>query len=82
MDAESDLGKASALCPVNVPQDERVIVKGVKEPLSVKLALSNSFGFGGHNSAVMFAPYHPDGVHAAIEAAGSSQHKNGGAASQ
>lgn len=28
-----------------------------KEKLDVKVALSNSFGFGGHNASVVFAPY-------------------------
>jgi len=27
----------------------------------IKAALSNSFGFGGHNSTLVFAPYHPEG---------------------
>lgn len=27
------------------------------EPLKVKVALSNSFGFGGHNATVVFAPF-------------------------
>jgi len=44
-----------------------MIVRGTKERLKVKVALSNSFGFGGHNSSIPFAPYHPDGVAAAIE---------------
>jgi len=32
-------------------------VAGVMQELSVKVALSNSFGFGGHNSTVTFAPF-------------------------
>jgi 3-oxoacyl-[acyl-carrier-protein] synthase II len=28
---------------------------------SIQAALSNSFGFGGHNSTLVFAPYHPEG---------------------
>ncbi|XP_024516335.1 3-oxoacyl-[acyl-carrier-protein] synthase II, chloroplastic isoform X2 [Selaginella moellendorffii] len=34
-----------------------VIVGANKQKLDVKVALSNSFGFGGHNSSVIFAPY-------------------------
>ncbi|PNH04041.1 3-oxoacyl-[acyl-carrier-protein] synthase I, chloroplastic [Tetrabaena socialis] len=30
------------------------VVSGVKQQHAVKVALSNSFGFGGHNSSVIF----------------------------
>ncbi len=33
------------------------IVRGAAKPHSVNVALSNSFGFGGHNSTLVFAPY-------------------------
>ncbi|XP_042429937.1 3-oxoacyl-[acyl-carrier-protein] synthase II, chloroplastic-like isoform X1 [Zingiber officinale] len=33
------------------------LVSSRKERLDVKVALSNSFGFGGHNSAILLAPY-------------------------
>ena len=33
------------------------IVRSVEEH-KVDVALSNSFGFGGHNSSLLFAPYH------------------------
>lgn len=32
-------------------------VAGSAKPLEVEVALSNSFGFGGHNSTLVFAPY-------------------------
>ncbi len=35
------------------------LVPNVAKPHKVKVALSNSFGFGGHNSTLVFAPYHP-----------------------
>jgi len=35
-------------------QDPSLMVRGTKEPLKVKVALSNSFGFGGHNSSILF----------------------------
>ncbi len=35
------------------------VVPNVAKPHKVTGALSNSFGFGGHNSALIFAPYHP-----------------------
>uniref|UniRef100_A0A7N2N6F5 beta-ketoacyl-[acyl-carrier-protein] synthase I n=1 Tax=Quercus lobata TaxID=97700 RepID=A0A7N2N6F5_QUELO len=38
-------------------QDKNVLVGPKKERLNVKAALSNSFGFGGHNSSIIFAPY-------------------------
>lgn len=37
--------------------DLRHIVGATKEKLDIKVALSNSFGFGGHNSSILFAPY-------------------------
>ncbi|XP_020269626.1 3-oxoacyl-[acyl-carrier-protein] synthase II, chloroplastic-like [Asparagus officinalis] len=37
--------------------DMKVLVGSKKERLDVKVALSNSFGFGGHNSSILFAPY-------------------------
>ena len=36
-----------------------LLVGTTREKLKVKVALSNSFGFGGHNSAVLFSAYHP-----------------------
>lgn len=33
------------------------VIAGVAKPHLVKAALSNSFGFGGHNSTLVFAPY-------------------------
>lgn len=37
--------------------DTRFLVGSKKERLDVKVALSNSFGFGGHNSSILFGPY-------------------------
>ncbi|ONK65390.1 uncharacterized protein A4U43_C07F36610 [Asparagus officinalis] len=37
--------------------DANVLVGSKKERLDVKVALSNSFGFGGHNSSILFARY-------------------------
>ncbi|XP_030538491.1 3-oxoacyl-[acyl-carrier-protein] synthase II, chloroplastic-like isoform X2 [Rhodamnia argentea] len=37
--------------------DTSVLVGPRKERVDVKVALSNSFGFGGHNSSILFAPY-------------------------
>lgn len=35
------------------------LVPNVAKPHKVEVALSNSFGFGGHNSTLVFAPYKP-----------------------
>ncbi|KAK7848454.1 3-oxoacyl-[acyl-carrier-protein] synthase ii [Quercus suber] len=37
--------------------DKNVLVGPKTERLNIKAALSNSFGFGGHNSSIIFAPY-------------------------
>ncbi|XP_047962164.1 3-oxoacyl-[acyl-carrier-protein] synthase II, chloroplastic-like [Salvia hispanica] len=40
--------------------DSSVLVGHEKERLDVKVALSNSFGFGGPSSSILFAPYYRD----------------------
>lgn len=39
--------------------DPKLVVANVKQQHHVNVALSNSFGFGGHNSCVMFRQYQP-----------------------
>lgn len=46
---------------LNLENPEKIVDVGVlvgskKERCEVKVALSNSFGFGGHNSSILFAP--------------------------
>ncbi|KAL4584441.1 hypothetical protein LXL04_009042 [Taraxacum kok-saghyz] len=41
----------------DVGVDKNIMVGAKKERLNIKVALSNSFGFGGHNSSILFAPY-------------------------
>ncbi len=45
---------------VDNPEDEvdmAVIVGAQKQALDVNVALSNSFGFGGHNSSILFRAF-------------------------
>ena len=45
---------------LNDPEDEvdmDVIVGKQSQKLDINVALSNSFGFGGHNSSIMFKAY-------------------------
>ncbi|URE42599.1 3-oxoacyl- acyl-carrier-protein synthase [Musa troglodytarum] len=51
------LGAAGAVEAVAVVQDVNLLVGSKKERLDVKVAVSNSFGFGGHNSSILIAPY-------------------------
>ncbi|KAL0295573.1 UNVERIFIED_CONTAM: 3-oxoacyl-[acyl-carrier-protein] synthase II, chloroplastic, partial [Sesamum angustifolium] len=37
--------------------DANILVGCKREQLDVKAALSNSLGFGGHNSSIVFASY-------------------------
>ena len=39
--------------------DMNLLVGSTREKMDVRVALSNSFGFGGHNSAVLFGKYEP-----------------------
>ncbi|CAK7356478.1 unnamed protein product [Dovyalis caffra] len=37
--------------------DMNLLIGAEKERMDIKVALSNSFGFGGHNASILFAPY-------------------------
>jgi 3-oxoacyl-[acyl-carrier-protein] synthase II len=41
------------------PEDIAFNLPRVKQPLTVHCALSNSFGFGGHNASIVLAPFVP-----------------------
>ncbi|XP_071711986.1 3-oxoacyl-[acyl-carrier-protein] synthase II, chloroplastic-like [Rutidosis leptorrhynchoides] len=41
----------------DVGVDKNLLVGAKKERCDIKVAMSNSFGFGGHNSSILFAPY-------------------------
>ncbi|KAM3292325.1 hypothetical protein ACQJBY_036277 [Aegilops geniculata] len=51
------LGAAGGIEAVAAIQDVSLLVGSQKERCDVKVALSNSFGFGGHNSSILFAPF-------------------------
>ena len=38
--------------------DMCVIVGAEKQSMDINVALSNSFGFGGHNSSILFRAFH------------------------
>ena len=45
---------------VEDPEDEidmGIIVGAEKQSMEVTVALSNSFGFGGHNSSILFSAF-------------------------
>lgn len=45
---------------LNDPEDEvdlDIIVGKESQKLDINIALSNSFGFGGHNSSILFKAY-------------------------
>ncbi|MFV0340240.1 MAG: beta-ketoacyl-ACP synthase II [Parachlamydiaceae bacterium] len=46
---------------INLNQPEEILFHAPKqaEKLKIQAALSNSFGFGGHNATIVFAPYTP-----------------------
>ncbi|GMN36784.1 hypothetical protein TIFTF001_006284 [Ficus carica] len=51
------LGASGAVEAVATVKDKNVLVGTEKERLDIKIALSNSFAFGGQNSTIAFAPY-------------------------